>query len=146
MKSYEYKIHYLKLETGTPNEQQLLDALNQAGREGWRLNRLYGEVSLRTLVSWKGGLNFLAAGEDYDQARRDLEKVSSEATRLDLLSLAYEARLTAGEVRIAAGAGTVEEASGRAELQALAVEAKRKGGELIARKASAAVPQPEDVS
>ena len=59
MTRYEYKVHYLKLETGRPNEEQLIDTLNQFGSEGWRLNRLYGEVSLRSLASWKGGLNLL---------------------------------------------------------------------------------------
>ena len=63
MKRYEYKIHYLKLETGKPNEEQLLEALNQFGNDGWRLNRLYGEVSLRSLASWKGGINVLLERE-----------------------------------------------------------------------------------
>ena len=63
MKKYEYKIHYLKLETGKPKEEQLTDTLNQFGGEGWRLNRLYGEFSLRSLSSWKGGLNLLLERE-----------------------------------------------------------------------------------
>jgi len=42
MKKYEYKIHYLKLETGKPKIEQLTDTLNQFGGEGWRLNRHYG--------------------------------------------------------------------------------------------------------
>ncbi len=63
MKKYEYKIHYLKLETVKSNEQQILDTLNQFGSEGWRLNRLYGEVGLRSLSSWKGGLNMLLERE-----------------------------------------------------------------------------------
>lgn len=63
MKKYEYKIHYLELKTGKANEQQLTEALNQFGNEGWRLNRLYGEASLRTLSSWKGGLNLLLERE-----------------------------------------------------------------------------------
>lgn len=63
MKRYEYKLHYLKLETGKPNEEQLVEALNRFGNDGWRLNRLYGEVSLRSLASWKGGLNFLLERE-----------------------------------------------------------------------------------
>jgi len=63
MKRYEYRIHYLKLETGKPNEEQLLQSLNRFGEEGWRLNRLYGEVSLRSLASWKGGLNLLLERE-----------------------------------------------------------------------------------
>ena len=63
MKRYEYRVHYLKLETGKPNEEQLLQTLNRFGEEGWRLNRLYGEVSLRSLASWKGGLNLLLERE-----------------------------------------------------------------------------------
>ncbi len=63
MKRYEYKVHYLKLEAGKPNEQQILEALNRFGGEGWRLNRLYGEMSLRALSSWKGGLNLLLERE-----------------------------------------------------------------------------------
>lgn len=63
MRKYEYKIHYLELTTGAPNEQQLLDALNTFGADSWRLNRLYGEVSLRSLSSWRGGLNLLLERE-----------------------------------------------------------------------------------
>ena len=63
MKRYEYRIHYLKLEAGKSNEEQLLQTLNRFGEEGWRLNRLYGEVSLRSLASWKGGLNLLLERE-----------------------------------------------------------------------------------
>ncbi len=59
MKRYEYRVHYLKLETAKPNEEQLIQSLNRFGEEGWRLNRLYGKVSLRSLASWKGGLNLL---------------------------------------------------------------------------------------
>ena len=60
---YEYKLHYLKLERGRGNEDQLVDALNDFGKEGWRLNRLYGEFSLRSITSWKGGLNLLLERE-----------------------------------------------------------------------------------
>jgi len=63
MKRFEYKIHYLKLESGTPKEQQLMDVLNRFGSEGWRLNRPYTDFSLRTLASWKGGLNLLLERE-----------------------------------------------------------------------------------
>ena len=62
-RQYEYKIHYLKLEVGRGNEEQLLDVLNTFGKEGWRLNRLYGESSLRSLTSWKGGLKLLLERE-----------------------------------------------------------------------------------
>lgn len=67
MKRYEYKVHYLKLETGKPNEEQILHALNRFGSEGWRLNRLYSEVSLRSITrgftSWRGGFNLLLERE-----------------------------------------------------------------------------------
>ena len=63
MKKYEYKIHYLKLETGKLKIEQLTDTLNQFGGEGWRLNRHYGEFSLRSLSSWQGGLNLLLERE-----------------------------------------------------------------------------------
>ncbi len=62
-KQYEYKIHYLKLEAGINNEEQLIAALNTFGKDGRRLNRLYGEVSLRSITSWKGGLNLLLERE-----------------------------------------------------------------------------------
>ena len=62
-KCYEYKIHYLKLESEPSNEEQLVEVLNRFGKDGWRLNRLYGEVSLRSMMSWKGGLNLLLERE-----------------------------------------------------------------------------------
>ena len=63
MKRYEYKIHHLTLQTGKSSDEQVLDALNQFGKDGWRLNRVYGEVSLRALKSWKGALNSLLERE-----------------------------------------------------------------------------------
>ncbi len=63
MKRYEYRIEFLKLVTGKSKEEQILDALNAFGKDGWRLNRLYGEVSLRTMTSWKGGINLLLERE-----------------------------------------------------------------------------------
>jgi hypothetical protein len=66
MKRYEYKIHHLTLQTGKSSDEQVLDALNQFGQEGWRLNRVYGELSLRALKSWKGALNFLLERELID--------------------------------------------------------------------------------
>ena len=62
-KRYEYKLYYLQLVPGKANDDQLLDALNAFGKEGWRLNRLYGEVSLRSITSWRGGLNLLLERE-----------------------------------------------------------------------------------
>ena len=63
MKRYEYQVYYLKIETEESKEQQLLETLNRFGSEGWRLNRLYQEVSLRSIMSWKGGLNLLLERE-----------------------------------------------------------------------------------
>ena len=62
-KQYEYQIHYLELAVGRGNDEQLLDALNAFGKDGWRLNRLYGEATLRSIISWKGGLNLLLERE-----------------------------------------------------------------------------------
>ena len=61
-KVYEYKIHHLELQSGD-KEEQLIEALNEFGKDGWRLNRLYGEVSLRVITSWSGGVNFLLERE-----------------------------------------------------------------------------------
>lgn len=66
MRKYEYRIEFLKLKSGKSNEEQILEALNGFGNEGWRLNRLYGEVSLRTMASWKGGFNLLLEKEIED--------------------------------------------------------------------------------
>ena len=63
MRKYEYRIEFLKLKTGKKSEEQILEALNGFGEKGWRLNRLYGEISLRTMASWKGGLNLLLERE-----------------------------------------------------------------------------------
>jgi hypothetical protein len=68
MKRYEYKLHHLTLQTGKSNDEQLLDALNRFGQEGWRLNRLYSDFSLRAIASWLGSLNFLLEREIADQA------------------------------------------------------------------------------
>ena len=57
MKRYECRVEFLKRKVGQSKVEQILAALNVSGQEGWRLNRLYGESSLRTLASWKGGLN-----------------------------------------------------------------------------------------
>ncbi|PKO19832.1 hypothetical protein CVU37_02250 [candidate division BRC1 bacterium HGW-BRC1-1] len=66
MKKYEYKTHYLKLETGQSKEEQLMDSLNQFGSDGWRVNRIYGDFSLRTIASWNGGINLLLEREITD--------------------------------------------------------------------------------
>jgi hypothetical protein len=63
VKRYEYKVEHLQLQSGKSSERQVLDALNEFGKDGWRLNRMYGEVSLRNLLSWKGGLEFLLERE-----------------------------------------------------------------------------------
>ncbi len=66
MKRYEYRIEFLKFMTGKQKEEQLLDTLNALGSEGWRLNRLYGNIDLRSLASWKGGVNLLLEREIED--------------------------------------------------------------------------------
>lgn len=49
--------------SGRGNEEQFLDTLNGLGKDGWRLNRFYGETGLRSIMSWKGGLNLLLERE-----------------------------------------------------------------------------------
>jgi len=63
MKKYEYKSYYLKLETGKNRKQQIMDMLNQFGGDGWRLNRLSGELSIKSLLSFMGGVNLLLERE-----------------------------------------------------------------------------------
>jgi hypothetical protein len=63
MKRYEYTIHYMALIGGKSKEQQVLEALNHFGEEGWRLNRMYGDIRLRSLLNWRGGLNLILERE-----------------------------------------------------------------------------------
>ena len=63
MKRYEYKVEYLKLKIGSSREDQVLDEINVHGRDGWRLNRLFADLRLRTFTSWKGGINLLLERE-----------------------------------------------------------------------------------
>ncbi len=63
IKKYEYRMEFLKLVTGKKNEEQIIDALNAFGRDGWRLNRLYGAASFQAMFSWKGGINLLLERE-----------------------------------------------------------------------------------
>ncbi len=62
-KRYEYRVEYLKLTTGKGTLEQIVEALNRFGAEGWRFNRMYGEAGLRSLTSWKGGVNLLQERE-----------------------------------------------------------------------------------
>ncbi len=63
MKRFEYKIEYLKLEVGQDNQEQILEALNRFGQDGWRMVRQYSEISMRSIASFKGGINFLLERE-----------------------------------------------------------------------------------
>jgi hypothetical protein len=62
MKRYEYRLEYLKF-TARKRQEQLLEALNNFGKEGWRLNRMWGEVSLKSLRSLGGGVNLMLERE-----------------------------------------------------------------------------------
>jgi hypothetical protein len=62
MKRYEYRLEYLKF-TARQRQEQLLEALNNFGKEGWRLNRMWGEVSLKSLRSLGGGVNLMLERE-----------------------------------------------------------------------------------
>jgi len=54
-------MEFLKFVTGKKNEEQLIVALNAFGKDGWRLNRLYGAT--QAMFSWKGGTNLLLERE-----------------------------------------------------------------------------------
>ena len=62
-KHYEYKLHYMIFDSEPSREEQLIGALNTFGQDGWRVNRLSGELSWRNIMSWKGGLNLLVERE-----------------------------------------------------------------------------------
>jgi len=66
VKRYEYRLEFLKLVMGKDNDEQIIEALNSFGKEGWRLNRMYGGVSLRTMASWKGGFDLILEREIED--------------------------------------------------------------------------------
>lgn len=63
MKQYEYKIEYVAFKGEGSKQDQLLVALNELGREGWCLNRMFADFSLKTCTSWKGGLNLMLERE-----------------------------------------------------------------------------------
>lgn len=63
MKRYEYMIHHLLVQTDKSRDEQVLDALNQFGHDGWRLNRMHGEFSLLAIKSWQGALHLLLERE-----------------------------------------------------------------------------------
>jgi len=67
VKRFEYKLHRLTLTTGRSNDEQVLEALNRLGEDGWRLNRMYGEFGLRSLAFWRGSVNFLLEREVDDE-------------------------------------------------------------------------------
>ncbi len=71
--------------------------------------------------------------EDVASALRILKGVTSEAVRNGFLAHAFDARLVAGEIKIASG-----KATGRSSLEDLAKEARAAGFGLIARRAESA--------
>jgi DNA-binding winged helix-turn-helix (wHTH) protein/tetratricopeptide (TPR) repeat protein len=66
-------------------------------------------------------------------SRRRLTQVLSESTKLGVVPYEFQARLALGDLALHSGDG----ATGRAQLEALAKDAREKGFLLIARKASA---------
>jgi hypothetical protein len=62
MKRYEYRLEYIKF-TARRRQEQLLEAVNKFGKDGWRLNRIWGEVSLKSLRSLGGGVNLMLERE-----------------------------------------------------------------------------------
>jgi hypothetical protein len=63
MKRYEYRIEPLVFSIGSSNRDQMLEALNRYGAEGWRLNRTEGALFGRLPWSWKGGIMLLLERE-----------------------------------------------------------------------------------
>jgi hypothetical protein len=63
MKMYEYKSYYLKFDSNKPRKQHILDVLNEFGSDGWRLNRLTGELGIKSILSFMGGVNLLLERE-----------------------------------------------------------------------------------
>ena len=64
MKQYEYKIHYLRF-SGPLNKREdyLIEELNLLGKDGWRLNRMFPDLKLRTFGAWAGAINLLVERE-----------------------------------------------------------------------------------
>jgi len=63
MKRYEYRIEPLVFTMGGTMKEQLLEALNRYGREGWRLNHVAGTAFSRPRFSWKGGITLVLERE-----------------------------------------------------------------------------------
>jgi hypothetical protein len=67
MKRFEYRLFRLAFKAGSTKDDQMLEALNRFGQDGWRLNRMYGDFGLRSLSTWHGAVNFIlerAIGDD----------------------------------------------------------------------------------
>jgi hypothetical protein len=62
MKRYEYKTEYLKLVGGKSVAEQLVEAMNTRGADGWRLNHWQG-ASLRGPFSWRGAIDLILERE-----------------------------------------------------------------------------------
>ena len=68
MKRYEYRIEPLTFSLGMSNKDQILEALNRFGQEGWRLNRTERGLLGFPALSWKGGIMLLLEREIADDA------------------------------------------------------------------------------
>lgn len=63
MTRYEYRIEPLAFSLGSSTKDQMLEALNRYGQEGWRLNRTASTMFGFPALSWKGGLMLLLERE-----------------------------------------------------------------------------------
>ena len=63
MKRYEYRIEPLTFSRGSTTKDQMLEALNRFGQEGWRLNRTESRLFGLPPFSWKGSINLLLERE-----------------------------------------------------------------------------------
>ncbi|NTW37599.1 MAG: hypothetical protein HGB17_16105 [Syntrophobacteraceae bacterium] len=67
MKRYEYRIEPMVFTLGSSKQDQMLEALNRFGREGWRLNRTENVLFGLPPLSWKGGIMLLLEREIADR-------------------------------------------------------------------------------
>ncbi len=55
MSKYEYMIYFMKYKSDEPASEQLLEKLNEMGKDGWRLHHIFGGSTQKNFNAWKGG-------------------------------------------------------------------------------------------
>jgi hypothetical protein len=64
MKRYEYRIELLTFSCRRRSDEEILEALNRFGQEGWRHNRTFSSFPS---VSWKANVKLLLERELTDE-------------------------------------------------------------------------------